>query len=188
MNGPGGKPPGNFRLGIMLVLTVAAVLLYFLDTRSGETAIRGVEQVSPSTRNGVQAIVDSMLERYGIPRSSVRTWNVLSLDKKPIRVAQQIEVSRAFPSLVFNAQLQRLLEPIEAHVFATERSRDNIVTMHIVWHSQTIRSLTFSLTRKEGEGTGRISDRRGRIRPSRAEHNRSFVFRAIHVEAYGNDA
>ncbi len=149
MSGPGGNAPGTVRLGIVVVLAVAAVLLYILDMRSGETAARVPEQVSPSARNEVQAIVDSMLKQYGIPRSSVRTWNVLSLDKKPIRVAQQVEVSRAFPSLVFNAQLQRLLEPIQAHVFATERSRDNIVTMHIVWHGRTIRSLTLSLTRKE---------------------------------------
>jgi hypothetical protein len=146
MKGRGEKPPGNFRLGIMVVLAVAAVLLYSLDTRSGEKAARGGEEVLPSTRDGVQAAVDSMMKQYGIPRSSVRTWNILSLDKKPIRVVQRIEVSRTFPSLVFNAQLQRLLEPTGAHVFATERSRDNIVTMHVVWHGRTIRSLTLSLT------------------------------------------
>ncbi len=188
MNDRGGKPPGNVRLGIVVVLTVMAVLLYLLDTRSGETVVRGVGQASPSTRDGVQAIVDSLLTQYGIPRSSVRTWNILSVDKRPIRVAQQIEVPRAFPSLIFNAQLQRLLEPIEAHVFATERSSDNIVTMHIVWRGQTVRSLTLLLTRKEGEKTGRMSDRRTRTHPPRAGNNRSFAFRAIHLEAYGNDA
>jgi hypothetical protein len=103
-------------------------------------------EVPPAISTGVQSIVDTMLQRYGIPRSSVRTWNVLSLDRKPVRVAQQVEVSRDFPSLVFNDQLQRMLEGIEAHVFATERSKDNIVTMHIVRRGQTIRSIAFSLT------------------------------------------
>ncbi len=155
MNGPGRTPPGNLRLVLVIVLTAVAVLLYLLDTRSGETAVRGAGQVSPSVRDVVEANVDSMLNRYGIPRSSVRTWSILSVDRKPIRVVQRVEVTRAFPSLVFNAQLQRLLEPIEAHVFATERSRDNIVTMHIVWHGRTIRSLTLSLTRKEDRNSGR---------------------------------
>ncbi len=188
MSGPEGKPPGGLRLGIMVVLAVAAVLLYYLETRSEEAGARGAEPVSPSARNGVQAIVDSMLRQYGIPRSSVRTWNILSLDKKPIRVAQQVEVSRAFPTLVFNAQMQRLLEPIEAHVFATERSRDNIVTMHIVWHGRTIRSLTLSLTRKEGGETGRVSGRQGRNYPAGAARRGSLVVRATDPEAYGNDA
>jgi hypothetical protein len=89
-----------------------------------------------------------MFNRYGISRSSVRTWNVLSADRKPLRVVQQIRVSREFPSLIFNDQLQRLLEPVEARVFATERSRENIVTMHIVHHGQTLRSLAFSMEEK----------------------------------------
>ena len=146
MSGGTERSPDNFRLGIVVVLAVAAVLMYILDTRSDQGMAREREQVPPSARTGVQTAVDSMLNLYGIPRSSVRTWNVLSNDRRPIRVAQQIEVPRAFPSLVFNARLQRMLEPMDAHVFATERSRDNIVTMHIVWHGQTIRSLTFSQT------------------------------------------
>ncbi len=149
MNRAGENRPGSVRVGVVVVLTLAAVLLSILDTHPGETVVRGSERISPSVRAGVQAVVDSLLSRYGINRSSVRTWNVLSADRKPIRIAQQIEVPRSFPSLVFNAQLQRLLEPMEAHVFATERSRDNIVTMHIVCHGQTIRSLAFSLTQKE---------------------------------------
>jgi len=149
MNGPAGKGPGNLRLGAVIVLALTAVLLYTVDTRPAEPIARGAEQISPSVKAAVHAIVDSMLNRYGIPRSSVRTWNVLSIDKRPIRMAQQIEVPRAFPSLVFNAQLQRILEPTEAHVFATERSKDNTVTMHIVWHGQTIRSLAFTLIQAE---------------------------------------
>lgn len=149
MNGPAGKQPGNLRLGAVIVLTLAAVLLYTLDTSPAEPAARRAEQISPSAKTALHAIVDSMLNRYGVPRSAVRTWNVLSIDRRPIRMAQQIEVPRAFPSLVFNAQMQRMLEPIEAHVFATERSKDNTVTMHIVWHGQTIRSLAFSLTQTE---------------------------------------
>jgi hypothetical protein len=134
---------------IVIVLTVVAVLLYFFDAHSAGAVAQQPVAIPPAVNAGVQSIVDTMLQRYGIPRSSVRTWNVLSVDKKPLRAVQQIEVSRDFPSLIFNDQLQRMLEPIAAHVFATERSRDNIVTMHIVHRGQTIRSIAFSLTQDE---------------------------------------
>jgi hypothetical protein len=140
---------GNVRLIVVIVLTVAAVLLYYFDAHSAGAVVQRPAQLPPALSAGVQSIVDTMLQRYGIPRSSVRTWNVLSVDRKPLRVAQQIEVSRNFPSLIFNDQLQRMLEGIEARVFATERSRDNIVTMHIVRRGQTIRSIAFSLTQGE---------------------------------------
>lgn len=162
MTTSGGKGPGNVRLGAVIVLTLAAVLLSYLDSRRAPVSAREAEHPSPLAGPEVQAIVDSMLNRYGISRSSVRVWNILSLDRKPIRIAEQIEVPRAFPSLVFNAQLQKMLEPHSARVFATERSRDNVVTMHIVRRGKTIRSLAFSLTRSEEEKPGATPGQRGR--------------------------
>jgi hypothetical protein len=148
MNTPAKRRPGNTRIAVVIVLALVAVILYALDTHPAALMARGRERPSPSLNEGIQAAVDSMFNRYGISRSSVRTWNVLSADRKPLRVVQQIRVSREFPSLIFNDQLQRLLEPVEARVFATERSRENIVTMHIVHHGQTLRSLAFSMEEK----------------------------------------
>jgi hypothetical protein len=133
------------RLAVVIVLTVAAALLLSREAQSPPPAQSRSASLTPSISGGIQAAVDSMMRRYSIPRSAVRTWNVLSLEKKVLRVAQQIEVSRDFPSLVFNDQLQRMLEPVEAHVVATERLKDNSVTMHIVCGGRTVRSLVFSL-------------------------------------------
>jgi hypothetical protein len=141
-----GVRPVTVRLAAALVMTVAAALLLFLDVQSPPRAQSRSASFSPAASGGIQAAVDSMLRRYGISRSAVRTWNVLSREKKVVRVAQQIEVSRDFPSLVFNDQLQRMLEPVEAHVVATERLKDNSVTMHIVCGGRTVRSLVFALT------------------------------------------
>jgi hypothetical protein len=149
MNSPAGNRTGNTRVAVVIVLVLVAVVLYYLDAHPVALMAGGRPQLSSSLNDGIEAAVDTMFSRYGISRSSVRTWNVLSADKKPLRVAQQIQVPRGFPSLVFNDQLQRLLEPVEARVFATERSRDNIVTMHIVLHGQTVRSLAFTMVEKE---------------------------------------
>jgi len=138
--------PVTVRLAAALVMTVAAALLLFLDVQSPPATQSRSASISPAASGGIQAAVDSMLRRHGISRSAVRTWNVLSLEKKVLRVAQQIEVPRDFPSLVFNDQLQRMLEPVEAHVVATERLKDNSVTMHIVCGGRTVRSLVFTLS------------------------------------------
>jgi hypothetical protein len=145
MTAPVESRPGNIRVAVVIVLALAAVVLYYLDTHPAAFMTKERPQLSASLNDGIQAVVDTMFGRYGIARSSVRMWNVLSAEKKPMRVVQQIQVPREFPSLIFNDQLQRLLEPMEARVFATERSRDNIVTMHIVHHGETIRSLAFSM-------------------------------------------
>ena len=149
MTAPVERRPGRIRLAVVMVLALAAVGLSYLDMHPAVLMAEARPQLSASLNERTQAVVDTMFGRYGISRASVRTWNVLSVEKKPMRVAQQIQVPREFPSLIFNDQLQRLLEPMGARVFATERSKDNIVTMHIVHHGQTIRSLAFFMVEKE---------------------------------------
>jgi hypothetical protein len=39
-----------------------------------------------------------------------------------------------------------MLAPFGAHVVGTERTRENTVTMHIVWAGTTVRSMAFVLS------------------------------------------
>ena len=75
----------------------------------------------------------------------MRTRRILSLEKKPIRIEQRIPVPREFPTLIVNYRLQELLEPAGARVFGTERTKDGVVTLHILAGGITVRSLAFAL-------------------------------------------
>jgi hypothetical protein len=140
------RPAVRRRALIATCLGIAALGLFMADMLlPGRTSMRAAA-LAPSTAASIQAVVDTMLSRYEIDRSAVKTWRILSTEKKPVRLEQRIPVPREFPSLVFNYQLQQLLEPLDAHVVATERSRDNIVTMHIVRNGRTVRSMVFALS------------------------------------------
>jgi hypothetical protein len=136
------------RMILAAALGACAVLLFVGDRFVGgpERGGRGFAFVPVREQAGIEEVVDTLLARHGIPQSAVRTWRVLSLDKKPIRLEQRIMVSREFLSLVFNGELNIMLAPFGAHVVGTERTRENTVTMHIVWAGTTVRSMAFVLS------------------------------------------
>jgi hypothetical protein len=106
----------------------------------------GYASVAPAELAGMQEAIDTLLARHGIAQASVRTWRVLSPDRKPLRVEQRIAVPREFLSLVFNNELNTILAPFGSHVVGTERTRENTVTLHIVRGGYTVRSMAFVVT------------------------------------------
>jgi hypothetical protein len=137
------------RRALVAIALGAVALLLFLVERLATPALPGApgrKLAAGGEQAAFQEVVDTLLGRHGIPKSAVRTWRVLSVDKKPIRLEQRVAVPREFPSLVFNAELNQRLAPLGAHVVATERTREQTVTMHIVQGGMTVRSIAFVTT------------------------------------------
>jgi hypothetical protein len=130
------------------VLGACAILLFVADRLLGSVAPSpaGYASIAPAEGEGMQEAIDTLLAHHGVPRSSVRTWRVLSPDRKPLRVEQRIAVPPEFVSLVFNNELNSILAPFGAHVVGTERTRENTVTLHIVLGGYTVRSMAFVMT------------------------------------------
>jgi hypothetical protein len=129
-------------------LGACAVLLFVADRLVGGSGAAGggIASVPAAEQAGMEEVVDTLLARHGIPQSAVRTWRVLSSDKKPLRIEQRIAVSKDFLSLVFNNELNTRLAPFGGHVVGTERTRENTVTLHIVRGGTTVRSVAFVMT------------------------------------------
>lgn len=127
------------------ILGAAALLLFIGERFLGARAqgAGGPDSRPVLEQADVQAAIDTLLRRHGIPESSVRTWRVLTPDRHPLRVEQRIGVPRDFLSLVFNNELNLRLRVHGAHIVATERSRESTVTMHVVRKGRTIRSIMF---------------------------------------------
>jgi hypothetical protein len=137
------------RVLIAVALGLVVLVLLFLDLLLQSPAPVRSYPLSSSMAASVQEAIDTLFDRYGIERSGIKTWRILSAAKKPVRVEQRIPVTKEFPSLVFNFELQRMLQPLGAQVFATERSKDNIVTMHVIHGGLTVRSMAFVRVLKE---------------------------------------
>lgn len=145
------RPPERAlrRRMILAALLGAAALILFLVERLVTPVAAGAPAaaIAAGTEQAAfQEAIDTLLIRHGVAPRSVRTWRVLSIDKQPIRLEQRVAVPREFRSLVFNAELTELLGPLGAHVVATERTREQSVTMHIVHQGMTVRSIAFVTT------------------------------------------
>jgi hypothetical protein len=137
----------------------AALLGMLLLLGRAPTTARGIPP-GPATAAAIAEGVDTLLDRYGVDRSLIRTRRILSPAQKPVRIEQQIAVVREFPTLLANDQLQELLAPAGARVLGTERTREGIVTLHVVTGGFTTRSLIFILGAIDTSGAGRQSNRR----------------------------
>jgi hypothetical protein len=129
-------------------LTLAAIALAIADFLPAGVLSGGSGQhrsAFPSEEPGIRAAIDTTLSRFGIDRESVHTWRVQVPGMKSGRVESRVIVPPAFASLAFNHELNNHLAQYGAHVVATERSREQSVTMHIVKDGVTVRSMTFVL-------------------------------------------
>ncbi len=93
----------------------------------------------------INAEIDALLGKYNIEPKAITTWKVMTPDKKFLRLEQRIVVPHDFASLEFNHRLSKQILPFGARVAATERSRENVVTMHIVNEGVIIRTISFAL-------------------------------------------
>jgi hypothetical protein len=133
------------KAAVAATLGAICLLLFFGERFFVPRAERSLAAIPPEGAAGIQKVVDALLIRYGVDRASVKTWRVTTPDKTPLRVEQKIPVRSDFLSLVFNHDLNLRLAPYGAHVIATERTKENIITMHIVKDGMTTRSMVFVL-------------------------------------------
>ncbi len=114
----------------------------------------GIQALDPSAGSGsagaadrrnvqqqVATAIDTLLGSHGIDPREARVWTAPGPGKTSGRVEERVIVPPSFVSLDFNHRLNLALAPLGAHVVATERTRENTVTMHIVSNGKTIRSL-----------------------------------------------
>jgi hypothetical protein len=93
----------------------------------------------------INADVDALLGQYKIEPKAINSWRVLTPDKKFLRLEQRIVVPHEFASVEFNHKLSQRLLPLGARVAATERSKENVVTMHVVNDGVIIRTIVFAM-------------------------------------------
>ena len=96
-----------------------------------------------STEAAITADIDALLQRENIRREWIRSRQVKTPEKKFIRLERRVFVPRSFLSLKFNLELSRQLARYGARVVATEHTRENIVTMHVIVAGLIVQSLAF---------------------------------------------
>jgi hypothetical protein len=140
----GAMSPGlRKRLLSASILACAALVLTAAGMIRGGTH----RTVDPAARraaeSGIAAALDSLFPAFGIDAGTVRSWKATAAGGPTGRIEARIKVPPGFRSLEFNHALARRIAPFGAGVVATERSKENTVTMHIVRDGMTIRSLSF---------------------------------------------
>ncbi len=134
-----------------LVLAGCAALLFGLEIlEPGRQGAEGSPVPRRQTASGIQVAVDSLLRIRGIRPVDISTRRVRAAGGSFERVEQRVRVSPEWSSVELNRDLNRCLIPYGARVFATERSNESSVTMHIVREGVTLRSIVFTVDRKKG--------------------------------------
>jgi hypothetical protein len=133
------------RLKIAGALAGLAILLFATDRFLTPVAVVPVLHTEDEKAAGlvIGRTLDTLFARYGIDRSAVSTWQVHAADGKFTRIEQRVFVPPVFLTMQFNHDLAELVAPFDLRVVGTERAKENIVTVHVVHHGLTIRSVTF---------------------------------------------
>jgi len=134
-------PPYGRRVTAAATLAACALMLWVAGSFARH-APRGAV-IAGGKDAAAAAAVDSLLGTFGVASGDVTTWGPKAGGAPTGRIEERIIVPPAFRSLEFNHALSRRLAPLGMSVVATERSRENSVTMHIVRGGYTIRSLAF---------------------------------------------
>jgi hypothetical protein len=130
-----------------LIIASGLALCALALTAAGKFAGGNSRQDTPAGRRtaeaGIARAIDSLCSLYGIDRGLIRTWKATAAGEPTGRIEEKIPVGAGFRSLEFNHALSSGIAPFGAGVVATERSKENSVTMHIVCGGVTVRSLSF---------------------------------------------
>ena len=129
-------------LGAALLSCCAIALFAVEGLLPGPSGFPGLED-GPKWHESVGRRVDSLFAVYGIARSHVKTWQVGVPNHPAVRTEQRVRVPPSFASVRFNHDLSKAIRPFGARVAATERIREEVVTMHIVRSGRTVRSMVF---------------------------------------------
>ena len=136
-------PPLRRRLVIASGLALCAVLLTAAGQFTGGRAPSETAAGRREAEAGIAAAIDSLCPLYAIDARLIRSWKATAAGEPTGRIVEKIPVDPGFRSLEFNHALAARIAPFGAFVVATERSKENSVTMHIVCGGTTIRSLWF---------------------------------------------
>jgi len=137
-----GSPYGK-RLALAAALALCALILTIVQSGTHRGPRPGARAGAQDALERAAAALDSLLRQSGAGEGTARTWIAKAGGAPTGRTEQRITVPRSFRSLEFNHALARRLAPLGMSVVATERSRENTVTMHIVRGGVTIRSVSF---------------------------------------------
>jgi hypothetical protein len=135
------------KLLIAGILVICAVLLTIADRTILAAEVKIVNDFAAAHAGSgpINGAVESMLLRYKVDPKSITTWRVLTPQKKLLRVEQRLLVSPEFASLEFNHELNQQILPYGGRVAATERSKEKLVTMHILNGGVIIRTMSFAM-------------------------------------------
>lgn len=140
-------PALRTRAFIAAGLALVAAVLFLLE-RSG-TPVAGRNETAIRTEiRSMEAVLDSVLRRHGITRDQVRTWQVRTPDRRFLRTERRITVPPDFVSVQFNRDLNQALDGTDIRAAATERTRENTVTVHLKKGATIIESITFIMDRR----------------------------------------
>lgn len=135
------------RLIIAGILALAGIALTVTDRlvpASGRTVVNDFAAAHAGSKE-INSAIDALLGRYDIEPKAITTWRVMTPDRKFLRLEQRVVVPHSFASVEFNHKLSQRVLPFGARVAATERSRENVVTMHVVNDGVVIRTISFAL-------------------------------------------
>jgi hypothetical protein len=135
---------------VFLAMLSAGALVLFMANRVTERIRERTEQKGIHARPllaRVNSVVDTLLDRYQIESEWVKSWSVLTSERKFIREERRVYVPPRFISLDFNHDLSTALEHLGVRVIATERTRESTVSMHIISNGVIIESIGFVLKR-----------------------------------------
>jgi hypothetical protein len=131
-------------------MLVTGSLVLFMANRVTEkiekkSALR--EAQSHPLSKPIANAIDTLLHRYQIKNRWVKSWNVLTPDRRLIRSERRVYVPPRFISLDFNHDLSRELARFDARVVATERTKESTVSMHVIVEGMIVESIIFVLKR-----------------------------------------
>ncbi len=124
-------------------LALCALLLSAAGMITGGNPDRETPAARRAAEAGIAAAIDSISPRFGVDARLIRRWKATAAGEPTGRIEEKIPAPPGFRSLELNHALARAIAPLGARVVATERSKENSVTMHVVRGGVTIRSLLF---------------------------------------------
>ena len=136
------------RLVVAAGLAVVATVLFLMEHPAPVGPAERAQTVRGDLRS-VNTVVDTVLARHGITQDQVRSWQVRTPDKKFLRTERRVMVPPDFISVKFNHDLNEALDGTGARVVATERTKENTVTVHIKSGATIIESITFVVYRNQ---------------------------------------
>jgi hypothetical protein len=143
MTGGFGEPFLRKRLVLAGVLAACALVLTAAGAGGGPSVLPETEPGIRQAETGIAAAIDSLLAQEGISGAEVKTWRATAAGKPTGRIEQRVTVGRSFLSISFNHALGLRVAPFGARVVGSEKTREQVVTMHIVRGRATIRSIAF---------------------------------------------